>query len=229
LTVYLGDAVAYRKDVYATDNKDSDLEVKVDSSDVNLKKEGVYQVIYTAEDSSGNKAEVVTALSVVKFVVSQEMVDEKADQVIAKIVSDDMNQLQKAEAIYHWIKQNVSYTGDSDKTDWLKEAYRAMEKGEGDCFTYFAVAQELLTRVGISNMQDTRLGGKTRHYWNMVDCGDGWYHFDSCPNKDHVETFMLTDQELDAFAATRGSYYYNRDKSLYPATSEKSIQSKVLK
>ncbi len=227
-TVFVGDGVSYRKGVYVTDNREEDLKVSVDSSAVNLKKVGSYEVIYSAEDSSGNKTSITNTVSVIEFVVSQEMVDEKTDEVLAKIMKDHMTKLEKAEAIYHWIKSKVGYTGDSDKTNWLAEAYRAMEDGEGDCFTFYAVAQALLTRAGIDNMQVTRLGGKTRHYWNLIDCGDGWYHFDSCPNKDHVETFMLTDEELDAFTATRGSYYYNRDKSLYPATSEVSIQSKVL-
>lgn len=217
-TVYIGDGVAYRKGVSVTDNKDQDLDFTVDSSGVNLKKAGVYQVIYTAVDKAGNVAKVTRTVTVIKLTVTEDMVYEQADKILAKILTDDMTKLEKAEAIYHWIKSNVGYTGDSDKTDWLAEAYRAMTDKEGDCFTYYAVAQALLTRAGIDNMQVTRLGGKTKHFWNLVNCGDGWYHFDSCPHKDHVETFMLTDDELDAFAKTRGKYYYNRDKSLYPAT-----------
>lgn len=219
-TVYVGDGVAYRKGVYVTDNKDEELEVSVDSSKVNLKKVGVYDVVYSTEDKAGNKATVNTKVTVVEFIVTEKMVNEKADEILDDIIKNNMTNLKKAEAIYKWIKSHVSYTGDSDKTNWLAEAYRAMTEGEGDCFTYYSVAQALLTRAGIDNMLVTRLGGKTRHYWNLVNCGDGWYHFDSCPNRDHVETFMLTDMELDAFAATRGSYYYNRDKSLYPATPE---------
>jgi transglutaminase-like putative cysteine protease len=219
-TVYEGDGVAYRKGISVTDNKDTDLEVKVDSSAVNLKKVGIYNVIYTAEDLAGNKATVQTTVTVIKFVVSEDMVNELADEILAKIVKNDMTKLEIAEAIYSWIKKNVGYTGDSDKTDWLKEAYRAMEDKKGDCFTFYAVSQALLTRAGIDNMCVTRVGGKTKHFWNLVNCGDGWYHFDSCPNKDHLETFMLTDKELDDFAELRGSYYYNRDESLYPATPE---------
>lgn len=217
-TVYIGDGVAYRKGVYVIDNRDIGIEVKVDSSDVNLKKEGIYDVIYRAEDSSGNKAELTTTVTVIKLVVTQAMLDEETNKVLEQILTPDMTKLSKAEAIYHWIKKHVGYTGDSDKTDWRAEAYRALKENKGDCFTYYAVAHALLTEADIDNMQVKRVGGKTKHFWNLVNCGDGWYHFDSCPNKDHVETFMLTDKELDAFSKTRGSYYYNRDKSLYPAT-----------
>jgi len=222
-TVYIGDSISYKKGVYVVDNKDDGLEVKVDSSKVNLNKEGVYDVKYYAEDSSGNKAELTVKVTVVKLVVTKEVLDEEVDKILKKIITPKMTKLEKAEAIYRWIKKNVSYVGDSDKSDWIAEAYRAIKKGKGDCFTFFAISQAMLTRAGIDNMQVTRVGGKTQHFWNLVNCGDGWYHFDSCPNRDHKETFMLTDAELDEFAKTRGSYYYNRDKSLYPATPEKSI------
>ena len=53
------------------------------------------------------------------------------------------------------------------------------------------------------------------------DCGDGWYHFDTCPNKDKMATFMLTDAEVEAYTKKRGNNYYTFDKSLYPATPEK--------
>lgn len=219
-TVYIGDGVAYRKGVYVTDNKDADLSVEVDNSNVNLKKEGVYTVIYTAKDLSGNQARVEATVTVIKFVVTEDMVYDMADDVLAKIIKPSMTKEEMAQAIYSWIKKNVGYVSTSDKTDWLAEAYRAMEDREGDCFTFYAVAQALLTRAGIDNMRVTRVGGRTQHFWNLINCGDGWYHFDSCPNRDKSETFMLTDKELEEYAKTRGSYYYNYDKTLYPATPE---------
>lgn len=220
-TVYIGDGVAYRKGVYVTDNKDADLSVEVDNSNVNLKKEGVYTVIYKAKDLSGNQARVEATVTVIKFVVTEDMVYDMADDVLAKIIKPSMTKKEMAQEIYSWIKKNVGYVSTSDKTDWLAEAYRAMEDREGDCFTFYAVAQALLTRAGIDNMRVTRVGGRTQHFWNLVNSGDGWYHFDSCPNRDKGETFMLTDQELEEYAKTRGSYYYNYDKTLYPATPEK--------
>jgi hypothetical protein len=219
-TVYIGDSVAYRKGVTVTDNKDKDLKVNVDSSNVNLKKEGTYQVIYTAQDNAGNKAKATAAVTVVKFTVSEEEVYKKADKILASIIDDSMTKREKAYEIYHFIKSHVGYNGESDKSDWLAEAYRGMVNGVGDCFTYYSVAQALLTRAGIDNMRVTRVGGRTHHYWNLVNCGDGWYHFDSCPHKDHAETFMLTDKEVEEYTKKRGNNYYTFDKSLYPATPE---------
>jgi hypothetical protein len=49
-TIYIGDPVAYKKDIIVTDNKDKDLKLVVDSSAVDPKKAGLYKVIYTVTD-----------------------------------------------------------------------------------------------------------------------------------------------------------------------------------
>lgn len=219
-TVYIGEAIAYKKGVYATDNKDEEPEIKVDSSQVNIRQEGVYKVVYTATDSSGNVATKEINVTVVKFTVSEEEVFAKADAILARILTPEMSKRDQAYAIYKWIKANVGYNGESDKTDWLKEAYRAMVDGVGDCFTFYAVSEALLTRAGIDNMRVTRVGGRTQHFWNLINCGDGWYHFDSCPHKDHFDTFMLTDKEVEEYTQKRGNNYYTFDKTLYPATPD---------
>ncbi len=69
-------------------------------------------------------------------------------------------------------------------------------------------------------MRVTRVGGKTQHFWNLINCGDGWYHYDSTPHKDGAETFMLTDAEVEAYTKKVGRNYYTFDKSKYPATPE---------
>ncbi|MDF2486504.1 MAG: hypothetical protein K0R46_2672 [Herbinix sp.] len=217
---YIGDSVSYKKGVYVTDNKDKELSFSVDSSKVNLKQEGIYAVTYSAKDAAGNKGTKTINVEVKKFVVTEDMVNELCDDILAQISNSSMTNRETAYAIYRWIKKHIGYSGDSDKSDWLAEAYRAVKNGNGDCFTYFAIAQALLTRAGIDNMEVIRVGGRTRHYWNLVNCGDGWYHFDSCPNKDHMESFMLTDKQVEEYTQQRGNNYYNFDKSLYPATPE---------
>lgn len=218
--VYVGDKVSYKKGVSVSDNKDGELSFQVDSSNVNLSKPGTYKVYYTATDSSGNEAKVSANVTVLPLEITDETLNDLADKIFAKIIKDDMTKRDKAYAIYKWIKSNISYTGTSDKSDWRKEAYRGMVNKVGDCFTYYAVSEVLLTRAGIENMRVTRVGGKTQHFWNLVNCGDGWYHFDSTPNKDKREAFMLTDAEVEKLTELRGNNYYVFDKSLYPATPE---------
>lgn len=220
-TVFEGEGVAYKKNVTATDNKDGEVSFKVDSSKVKLNKPGVYTVYYSATDEAGNKAEATATVTVLEFNVTDEMLNEVLDKILADITKEGMTKREIAYAIYKYVKGHVAYTGDSDKSDTKKEAYRGIKNGVGDCFTYYAVSEVLLTRAEIENMRVTRVGGRTQHFWNLINCGDGWYHFDSCPNKDKIETFMLTDAEVAAYTKKRGNNYYNFDKSLYPATPEK--------
>lgn len=217
-TIFIGETLSYRNGISVTDNRDEEVELQIDSSSVNLKKEGKYKVIYTAEDSSGNKAEKVANITVETLVVSIETLNKLADGVLDKIVNDNMTLKEKAKKIYTWTKGNIGYTGSSDKSDWMAEAYRGFKNGVGDCFTYFAVSKAMLDRVGIPNIDLTRLGGTTRHYWSLIDVGEGWYHFDSCPNKDKKESFYMTESEVEAFTKSRGKNYYVYDKSLIDVT-----------
>lgn len=220
LTVLEGNAVSYKRGVSVTDNKDKDITFQVDSSKVNINKVGTYKVYYTAQDSAGNKTSKTATVTVEPFVVTDEMLFDKVDAILADITTEGMTKREVAWEIYQWVKAHVGYVGTSDKSDWKKEAYRGIINGLGDCFTYYAVAEAFLTRAGIDNMRVTRVGGKTQHFWNLINCGDGWYHFDTCPNKDKLPTFMLTDAEVEAYTKKRGNNYYTFDKSLYPATPE---------
>ena len=219
-TVYIGDKVSYKNNVTVTDNKDKDVSLKIDSSKVNLRKEGSYQVIYTAADSSGNKTQKTITVTVKKYLVDKNILDSLALNILNNIIDSSMTKREKAYAIYKWTKGHIAYTGHSDKSDWIKEAYNGIKNGVGDCFTYFALSKELLTLTGIDNLDVTRVGGTTRHYWSMINTGDGWYHYDSCPNKDHKESFMMTDAKLEQLSRERGNNYYNYNKDLYPATPE---------
>ncbi|TAH66557.1 MAG: hypothetical protein EWM47_10045 [Anaerolineaceae bacterium] len=220
ITIFEGDTISYRKGVSVKDNRDADVKYQIDSSSVKLNKAGNYKVYYTAEDSAGNKTKESANIYVQPFNVTEEMLYDKVDPILKKITKEGMTKREIAYEIYKWVKDHVGYTGSSDKSDWKKEAYRGIVNGLGDCFTYYAVAEAFLTRAGIDNMRVTRVGGRTQHFWNLINCGDGWYHFDTCPNKDKMATFMLTDAEVEAYTIKRGNNYYNFDKSLYPATPE---------
>lgn len=219
-SVYIGDTISYKKGITVSDNR-GEVSLQVDSSNVNLKSEGIYPIQYIATDLSGNITTVSANVTVKKIIISEATVYEVADGILAKIITEGMTKREKALEIYRWVKNHVGYTGSSDKSDWLFEAYRGMKNGVGDCFTFYAVSQALLTRAGIDNMRVTRVGGRTQHFWNLVNCGAGWYHFDTCPHVDDHEAFMLTDAEVAAYTAKKGNHYYSFDKSLYPATPEK--------
>ncbi|HHU89702.1 MAG TPA: transglutaminase [Clostridiaceae bacterium] len=224
-TIYLNTPVSFKKGVYVYDNRDGEIQVQVDSSNVNQKKTGEYKVIYTATDSSGNTSSKEAIYTVKEMRVTMEQLEELADEILARITTPDMTLREKAWEIYQYVNKHLTYTGYSDKTDWMFEAYNGITNAVGDCFTYFAMSELLLNRIGMETMRVERLSkpGEAKHYWHLVDFGEGWYHFDACIHIPKLVSFMLTDAEMDAFSARVGkdNYYYRFDKSNYPRTPEK--------
>ena len=145
---------------------------------------------------------------------------EKVEAVLKDLITDDMTQLEQAKAVYDYTRTHISYSGDSDKSDWEQGAYVGLTAKRGDCFTYYAVARAMLTVLGINNIKVERVGGISDHYWLLVNCGDGWYHFDSTPRSSKMppfDSFMFTDADAaDYTEATGEREYYAFDSSLYP-------------
>lgn len=224
-TIYLNTPVSFKRDVYVYDNRDGEISVTVDSSQVNQKEVGAYKVIYTATDSSGNTSAKEATYTVKELTVTRETLEQLADEVLARITTPDMTLREKAWEIYEYVNKHLTYTGFSDKTDWMKEAYNGITNAVGDCFTYFAMSEILLDRIGMQTMRVERMTkpGENKHYWHLVNYGEGWYHFDACIHIPKLVSFMLTDAEMDAFSARVGkdNYYYRFDKSNYPRTPVK--------
>ena len=55
------------------------------------------------------------------------------------------------------------------------------------------------------------------HYWNLVDTGDGWYHFDATPRADKTIIFMWSETQLVENEAVRRSHVY--DHALFPTVN----------
>ena len=228
ISLYLGSAASYRSGVIVTDDKDPSPTLEVDSSQVDLSNPGTYPLVYTARDMTGNETRVEVTVTVAKkpeTYVDPETVNAKADELLKKIVTEDMAAEAKVKAIYSYVRSHYTYSGHSDKTDWVQGAYVMMESGQGDCFNYYAVTKLLLDRCGIPNIDVRKVRNypeDSDHYWSLVsiDGGATYYHLDTTPRVGDGDDFCLvTDAFLDAYSdANKGCH--NRDKSLYPATPE---------
>ena len=228
ISLYLGSAASYRSGVIVTDDKDPSPKLEVDSSQVDLSNPGTYPLVYTARDMTGNETRVEVTVTVAKkpeTYVDPETVNAKADELLKKIVTEDMAAEAKVKAIYSYVRSHYTYSGHSDKTDWVQGAYVMMESGQGDCFNYYAVTKLLLDRCGIPNIDVRKVRNfpeDSDHYWSLVsvDGGATYYHLDTTPRVGDGDDFCLvTDAFLDAYSdANKGCH--NRDKSLYPATPE---------
>lgn len=226
ITVYVGGSVSYMDGVTATDDSGEKPKITVDNKRVNLNEVGMYEITYTATDSAGN----TTIERATVNVIEKPKVAEADMKALAKkiyneeiLTSADMTKWDIAYAIYKWTHEKITYTNDKvDKNDPIGAAYDGMKKLKGDCFTYMAVARELLEIAKIDCRQITRLQheGEAAHYWLLVDIGDGWYHFDSCWHLKgkSFESFMRTDEELLDYCTKNDiEYYYRFDHSKYPA------------
>lgn len=226
--IYVGEKISYKKGVTVTDNRDAEVELVVDSSSVDLKTPGTYEVLYMATDAAGNMATQTAKITVMekpKNYVSEEELNKLADEVLAKILTDDMTDMEKLWAIYKWTFNHIQYTGSSDKSNWMEAAVHGIKKGTGDCFNYYSTARILLTRAGFENMMVERVGGTTRHYWNLVKYDGNWYHFDTTWWRRGYPfvCFLRTDAEVAEYTKLVEAYY-QFDASKYPATPTEPLE-----
>lgn len=228
LTVYIGDTVSYRSNITVTDDTDASPTLTIDSSKVNLSKAGSYTVIYTATDTAGNKSQQTVTVIVrpkTENSVDTEDIYALCDKKLDSLIKDGMDTKAQLKAIYNWANGYIYYSGKSDKSDYMQEAYNVLSGKGTDCFGYFAVTKLMFERLGIPNIDVTKVKnyeGDSSHYWSLVslDGGKNYYHFDATPRKgDGDYFFLVTDSQLDAYSDAH-SKSHNRDKSLYPATPE---------
>ena len=219
---YVGDAVAYMKGVSAADNLDPHCEITVDKSQVKYRQVGSYPVTYTATDRDGNSSSVTVQISFREPSVSDEQLDALAESILDDILTDKMSVAEKIKAVYNYCRQKIRYNGDSDKSDWKGEAYRGLTEFKGDCFTYYSASFLLLNKIdGVEVLSVERLGGKTHHYWCLVNVGTGWYHYDTCPNHIYGTCFMRTSKQIQN---GEGKVYWNFDTSLFPEVATQSFK-----
>ncbi len=215
LSVFEGATVTYRQGVSAVDDRDGEVELEIDASDVMINTVGEYTVIYSATDSSGNTASVEATVKVNP--VGMEVVYPIADNLLSQITKPTMTDREKARAIYDWCYKRIIYssTAASLMGKYSEAALAGLSQRYGNCYTYYVVSSVLLTRVGIENKRIERNDPENPHYWNLVFIDGEWFHFDTCPQPDphRFEVFLLTNDELSRFTVEG---YYSFDKEKYP-------------
>jgi len=223
----VGDPIMYLPGVTATDDMGRDLtdNIQVDSSGVDHNNEGIYTVVYYVIDATGLRGEVEQTVHV--LAIDIDWVNERVDAELARIIKDDMTQLDKVRVIYRWVKNNLNYSPVRGGPATAYEgAYRALRSRSGNCFSYYSISEVMLTRAGIPNMRIDRIPGQpTNHRWNLVNPDDlGWHHFDTTPTRIEVRTDFFTASQARAFTKRYESIgtrnYFTYDPDLYPEIVE---------
>lgn len=218
-TITVGDSISYKKGVEVTDDIDTEVSLEIDNSQVDTGKIGDYRVVYSATDKAGNHTDITATIHVIPkekkqedVAITAEFVEAEADRILYKIINSEMSQMEIIRAIYDWCHEKVAYSDGASKNDWVQGAYDGLVNRRGDCYTYAMTAKVLLTRAGITNKDIEKIPTPTTmHYWNLVDVGEGWHHFDTCRRADGSTFFYKTDAELMEYSNShKGTHNYDR-------------------
>ncbi len=246
---YLGEGIAYRKDIVVTDNCFGEIDIVVDDSAVDTSKAGSYKVKYTATDKAGNvaTAETVLVINEHKYTYEQLMNDKIKPLAASLGLKPSLSKEAQCKIIYNYVNsptkkaeepKNIDFKDEShtSHSDWITEAYLTLEAGSGDCFSYFAVSKALFEYLGIENLDIQRSPNvKTQsgtHFWNMVNIGDAknprWYYYDATRlKKSHKSgnACLFTEEQLEDYNTNVNSGFLTFDHEGYPATDTTVINN----
>lgn len=219
-TIYLevGASVSYKNGVSVTDAQDGELTYDVDPGNFNSKNPGRYTVLYSAQDSDGNKL-IMPRTIVVESHVGQ-LVREKAQEILNQIIKPGMTRDEKIYAVFLRVKNYVWYSGNSDKSSVENGAYEGFTKWAGDCYTYYAMVRVMLDLLEIPNVEVARVGGTSNHWWNLVQFEDGkYYHVDATPHRiTQMVHFKMTETVIDNYTKTPAVASYRPNYYVYDHT-----------
>lgn len=240
-TITIGEGISYMQGVTVTDNVDSDIELSVDNSNVDLNSPGEYTVIYTATDKAGNTATVSSTITVLEeetqneseISQSQKYLNEECRKILKNtlLITDDMDDLEKLARIFDYVRYESAYKNEpsGNKSDWVKAAQSWIDgKHMMDCYGYFAISKAFVENAGFETIDVEKSDtSHSRHYWNLIKIDSGWYHFDASPREGDGDYFcMVTDEQLESYAIAFAKRNPERgrshiwDKSLYPEVSK---------
>ena len=202
--VYAGENISWRKYVQAIDDEDGTLTPQIESN-VNLDKEGIYSLTFSATDSSGKKTQKTVTVHVTKKEYSYSTLMAIIDQKIAELGIDKLpTTKEKVEAVYAYVNSSlnkgtqvqaqsntpgVTNNRKNWRNDWIEEATRTLQIEKGDCYSYFSLSKAFFVRLGIEHediQQDNSkctIDGINTHFWCMVNIGTSsnpsWYFYDA--------------------------------------------------
>ena len=213
ITIMQNYPISYRDGITVTDNCDENIVLKIEADGVNPKELGTYPIVYSATDRAGNTSEVPVTLTIIEEHYDEATVYALATQTLARITTPEMNNMEKITAIYWYVKKNMSYTESDNKDDWLKAAYYGLALHKGDCYSYCCASKAMFDVLGIPNMIIDTYPLRIIHFWNLVDLGEGWRHFDTTPRIGGGEFLYMDDATITAYSvAHSNSHIYDRNR-----------------
>lgn len=128
----------------------------------------------------------------------QRFIFEEGKRIVSEIIKDSMTDLEKEEAIYNWLVNNVSYDREAYSKiieDGFKEtkgnengegAYGILKERKGICSGYADAFKLLGNLAGLEVKTVTGyFDGNILHAWNLIKLEDCWYQTD-CSNNENT-------------------------------------------
>lgn len=247
-TGYLGEGIAYLKVVEAVDNCFGEVEVEVDSSSVNINAAGSYRVFYKATDKAGNSATYELTVNILAERITREMVMSEIGKLASQLgITKNMTKEEQVKRIYAYVNSptlpgaqaNIKFEDESntDRSDWVREAYYTMQRGSGDCYSYFALSKAFFEYFGIENLDIQRSKNVTTqsgtHFWNMVNIGTErapkWYYYDATrlavPHRNGGSGCLFTEAQLEDYNTNVKRGFLTFDHEGYPEASQTTINT----
>lgn len=180
MTVEKNSSPDFLSGVTAWDSRDGACEVTVNIDGVDLTKHGTYYAVYTASDTSGNKASARR-----KVIVNHDAADTAAlvASVAQSIGSDP-------EALRDYVRYKITYTSNWGGDD---PVWYGLTKKAGNCYVHNLTLKALLEYYGYQ----TQLIWVTdkSHYWLIINLGGTWYHIDGTPGNTHTIYSLMNDEQ----------------------------------
>jgi len=127
-------------------------------------------------------------------------VNARSKQILASIVTANMNAHQKVKAIHDWVLLHVAY----DRSLVRHSAYDALKSGLTVCQGYASLTYRLLTDAGIPARIVEGTVSTGAHTWNLVKLDGVWYQLDT----------TFDDPVPDVKGRTTYGYYLVTDSQL---------------
>src|SRR5699024_41357 len=114
-------------------------------------------------------------------------INTKADEILATILTNEMNDYEKIKTIHDYIVNNVKYDIERNEENDSKynsyTAYGPLFEGYATCNGYTDLMAIFLTKIGFNNFKvattpDEISYSTTGHIWNAVYLNDEWLHND---------------------------------------------------
>ena len=248
LYVYVGETVSWRNLVTVSDG----CTLSVDNSQVDLDKTGSYVVKYTATNGAGRSTTLEVTVVVTKKEYTYSLMESAFKSKAESLgITSDMSKKEMVLAVYDFVNDpseknkdnaNIVFKNESNsdrddwEADWIEEAIRTLNSGQGDCYSYYSVSKAFFTVLGIEHVgieRDPSSSEEGTHFWMMVNIGEGkneqWYYYDATRLAGTFDDgtnngCLITLSKLQSYRTSKGgSEFYKFEPTDYPTAETAKV------